>query len=425
MEDVKTFVSKLDVLIEFWQRLQILNSDSSISDHGTNCLKCVLRKRCSEEKIKHKEISCQTEENHDERSIVSSSNETELMNLEEPESVAQNTNTANDIQLRTKLATISQVVGEVNTVSHEKERSKNLGHKLAHYRQLIPAEIELSSSVETQRNSDSSLHMNAEEVISNPTNDAIILQNSPETLSDVLSPDMVQIHSNGIKSETIEETFNANEESNVENNSVQQESSDTAAESIEIEEPSPFLEPLERTPCPSPIYEFGFGEEENTVQTSTEIKDELDNLSASIDITTTFTASEDLVENYAEDQSGREVPDPNPKDNGGAILRAIRKINPLVRIDRRLADRVLHLGNQGIQVQYSHRGHINDLIEPKSKKKNTSKISLYDDEENLERCRQYLLERLKSSKKGKKGRKSFLRNRVKRMKRNQSPPNKR
>ena len=145
-----------------------------------------------------------------------------------------------------------------------------------------------------------------------------------------------------------------------------------------------FLEPLERTPCPSPIYEFGFGEEENTVQTSTEIKHELDDLSASINITTTFTTSEDLVENDTEVHSGSPVPDPSANDTlvGKDIVRAIRKINPSVKIDRRLADRVLHLGNQGIQVQYNHQGHVNDLIEPKPQKKNTSKISLYDDEEN-------------------------------------------
>ena len=53
-EDVKTFVSKVDVLIEFWQRLQILHGDPSDSGHRSNCLKCDLRKRCSDAKIKKK-----------------------------------------------------------------------------------------------------------------------------------------------------------------------------------------------------------------------------------------------------------------------------------------------------------------------------------------------------------------------------------
>ena len=87
-EDVKIFVSKVDVLIEFWQRLQILHGDPSDSGHRSNCLKCDLRNRCSDEKIKRKEISCQTEDldQDDHMSIVSSSNETfEIRNQKEPE----------------------------------------------------------------------------------------------------------------------------------------------------------------------------------------------------------------------------------------------------------------------------------------------------------------------------------------------------
>ena len=56
IEDVKTFANKLDVLIEFWQRLQVLNNK------GGNCTTCLLRKREKPDggKIKHKEASCQT-----------------------------------------------------------------------------------------------------------------------------------------------------------------------------------------------------------------------------------------------------------------------------------------------------------------------------------------------------------------------------
>merc|ERR1711971_311061 len=79
LEDVKMFMSKLDSLIEFWHRLQILNSAPPVSENGSSCLKCVWQKRRSEENHKQKEISCQTE-NQDEISIVSSSNETNLIN---------------------------------------------------------------------------------------------------------------------------------------------------------------------------------------------------------------------------------------------------------------------------------------------------------------------------------------------------------
>ena len=59
-EDVKTFVSKIDGLIEFWQRLQILHNDNS--GHRSNCFKCDLRKQYSDGDIKQKERSCQTKD---------------------------------------------------------------------------------------------------------------------------------------------------------------------------------------------------------------------------------------------------------------------------------------------------------------------------------------------------------------------------
>ena len=38
-----------------------------------------------------------------------------------------------------------------------------------------------------------------------------------------------------------------------------------------------------------------------------------------------------------------------------------QKIHSSVRIDRRLADRVLYLMNNGIQVQYNHQGEVDDF----------------------------------------------------------------
>jgi len=70
IEDVRTFVNKLDILIEFWQRLQVLNNDGT----GGKCMKCLLRKKASPGgKIKHKEASCQTSEESRYDQTVSSS----------------------------------------------------------------------------------------------------------------------------------------------------------------------------------------------------------------------------------------------------------------------------------------------------------------------------------------------------------------
>ena len=41
----------------------------------------------------------------------------------------------------------------------------------------------------------------------------------------------------------------------------------------------------------------------------------------------------------------------------------VRKLNSSVRIDRRLADRVLYLMNNGIQVQFNHHGEVDDFIQ--------------------------------------------------------------
>ncbi len=62
-----------------------------------------------------------------------------------------------------------------------------------------------------------------------------------------------------------------------------------------------------------------------------------------------------------------------------------------VILDRRLADRALRLNKEGINVTFNEK----QLQEARHN------ISLQDDEENLERCRQYLIERLKGGAKKK------------------------
>ena len=87
---------------------------------------------------------------------------------------------------------------------------------------------------------------------------------------------------------------------------------------------------------------------------------------------------------------------------------------PKVSLDRRLADRVYNLANQGIQVQFDQFEEEIAIGGSKSNSKgsktaNSSKISIQSDEDNLERCRQYLLEKLqlKSLKKKTKKRKQI------------------
>ena len=41
LQDLQTFIGKLDSQIDFWNRLQILNSDPNKSKE--NCLKCALK----------------------------------------------------------------------------------------------------------------------------------------------------------------------------------------------------------------------------------------------------------------------------------------------------------------------------------------------------------------------------------------------
>merc|ERR1712008_117642 len=145
-----------------------------------------------------------------------------------------------------------------------------------------------------------------------------------------------------------------------------------------------------------------------------------------------------------------EGPDEGDPEISFNLSPQVRELNSSVRIDRRLADRFLYLMNNGIQVQYnqvddfkvqgsaprselqkkkksnvsvqedeenlergrqkllnkfysSNRKTKNPTSEPPQKKK--SKVSVQEDEENLERCRQKLLDKLKSPSKLKKTKK--------------------
>ena len=174
-EDVKIFVSKVDVLIEFWQRLQILHGDPSDSGHRSNCLKCDLRKRCSDEKIKRKEISCQTEDldQDDQMSIVSSSNETfENSNQKEPEIDTIPNKNSDQSRIENNELNISQN----STVSIENEASEGFRNvfKSRKRRKLISDDFERSSVIETQLTND------------NLENEVTISDNAPQTISPIL-----------------------------------------------------------------------------------------------------------------------------------------------------------------------------------------------------------------------------------------------
>ena len=181
-EDVKIFVSKVDVLIEFWQRLQILHGDPSDSGHRSNCLKCDLRKRCSDEKIKRKEISCQTEDldQDDQMSIVSSSNETrnfECSNQQELETdtidASPNKNSNND---QSRYENNELNISQNSTVSIENEASEGFRNvfKSRKRRKLISDDFERSSVIETQLTND------------NLENEVTISDNAPQTISPIL-----------------------------------------------------------------------------------------------------------------------------------------------------------------------------------------------------------------------------------------------
>ena len=181
-EDVKTFVSKVDVLIEFWQRLQILHGDPSDSGHRSNCLKCDLRKRCSDEKIKRKEISCQTEEldQDDQMSIVSSSNETrnfECSNQKELETDSINASpNKNSDEDQSRIDNNELNISQNSTLSIETEASggfRNVFNSRKR-RKLISDDFERSSVIETQLTND------------NLENEVTISNNAPQPISPVL-----------------------------------------------------------------------------------------------------------------------------------------------------------------------------------------------------------------------------------------------
>jgi len=144
LEDVKNFIHKLDSLIEFWHRLQILNGDSTLSDNESSCLKCDLQKRSFKENLKQKEISCQTE-NQDERNVVSSSNENnELINSTDVEaSTSNNTSSENQSTIGDKDAKIN----DSSKVSKENE-SKRIRPKTSRKRKNVPKDKQHSLNLE-------------------------------------------------------------------------------------------------------------------------------------------------------------------------------------------------------------------------------------------------------------------------------------
>ena len=186
-EDVKIFVSKVDVLIEFWQRLQILHGDPSDSGHRSNCLKCDLRKRCSDEP-KRKEISCQTvsksyqkkrnqDLDDDQMSIVSSSNETlENSNQKEQETDINASPNKNSEDNQSRLENNELNISQNSTVSIENEASQGFRNvfKSRKRRKLISDDFERSSVIETQLTNDKL------------ENEVTISDNAPQPISPVL-----------------------------------------------------------------------------------------------------------------------------------------------------------------------------------------------------------------------------------------------
>ena len=206
-EDVKTFVSKVDVLIEFWQRLQILHGDPSDSGHRSNCLKCDLRKRCSDEKIKRKEISCQTEDldQDDQMSIVSSSNETrnfECSNNQkelETDSINASPNKNSD-EDQSRIDNNELNISQNSTVSIENEASEGFRNVFnsRKRRKLISDDFERSSVIETPLTND------------NLENEVTISNDAPQQISPVLG----KRNSNSIPIITTVQTLSRPSESN-------------------------------------------------------------------------------------------------------------------------------------------------------------------------------------------------------------------
>ena len=189
-EDVKTFVSKVDVLIEFWQRLQILHGDPSDSGHRSNCLKCDLRKRCSDEKIKQKEISCQTEDldQDDQMSIVSSSNETRNFECSiqkelETDSINASPNKNSD-EDQSRIENNELNISQNSTVSIETEGFRNVFNSRKR-RKLISENFERSSVIESQLTND------------NLENEVTISDNAPQPIQpEPISPILGNRNSN-------------------------------------------------------------------------------------------------------------------------------------------------------------------------------------------------------------------------------------
>ena len=188
-EDVKTFVSKVDVLIEFWQRLQILHGDPSDSGHRSNCLKCDLRKN-DEPKIKRKEISCQTEDldQDDQMSIVSSSNETRNFECSiqkelETDSINASPNKNSD-EDQSRIENNELNISQNSTVSIETEGFRNVFNSRKR-RKLISENFERSSVIETQLSND------------NLENEVTISDNAPQPIQpEPISPILGNRNSN-------------------------------------------------------------------------------------------------------------------------------------------------------------------------------------------------------------------------------------
>jgi len=182
---------------------------------------------------------------------------------------------------------------------------------------------------------------------------------------------------------------------------------------------------LNPTPIPSPALSFGFGEE--SLHTKIEIEDEPPVAMVSIHLENSIKSEteEPTSSPFCQIPQNSNITTSNDldKNNDEANVNsseafqntAIEKEkSPSVIIDRSLADRVSKLMNQGIQVQFNHQGV--ETIKDRSKspeedvipesssspQKTSPTISSQGDEENLERCRKYLLDRLKPNKKNKK-----------------------
>ena len=435
LEDVRTFVSKLDTLIEFWRRLQILNGAGSPQK---KCVKCDLRKKQNDQEfrklsVKKKDFSGQTENFDEQRSVVSSSNENSQSLSQEiiqrtcqslPES-REKTPEIPESREETLEIPDFDVIPAFEDDLTDKENSPRKTPKTSPKKKK-------ENSRKTPENTPQKTNENPNEAQNTEENEMQNLDGMEENVPENSQLEITSVHSQ------IEESFSIHP-----SKIVVAELNDTHVPDYV---PSPFDPERETTPVPDEMMDFI---DEDSLNTSTEIKTEPlpDSTPQLIQVQLEMvTIHHDEVKSESDQVSPDSSSMQIEQDSDDSEVQ-IRK-EPQVLLDRRLADRVLVLNNQGINVQFNEENVLNlpsgtpknpknpvtrkNSVNPKNPvtpknpvnpknyvtpKNPEPRILLQDNEENMERCRQYLIQRLSSKKqkpfwkkKGKKKRKNLMKN---------------